>query len=110
MAKNVVINEAEISKCINAIQSYADFLIMTIEKYNDELQELQNGGIQDEVIRAQIGELAEEVTSYKNMLSEIITHMSPIVQEGLEAITYIDNFTFPESEMNAVESIINQLI
>jgi len=108
MVKDVISHEAELSMIINSISTYVEFLISTIEEYALILKEVQDTGIEDDLIRGELTTLVMSLKGCISMLNECTESVANSVTQGVNQIAHFDSFAFPVSDFKIIESLIAQ--
>ena len=70
MAKDIVCAEAELSIAANNLVEYADFLSRTMESYVAVLSEIQEKGIQDDLVCSKLSSIAQSLKPYKTSIKD----------------------------------------
>lgn len=112
MAKDVVIYQGEFKTACSEISNHITFLIDKLKKYKRILYDIQMNGIQDELIRGKIGNVAILIDGYIIELEEISLDFSIHINAGVTAIENKDkyaNLDFVFNGFSEIESIIAML-
>ena len=95
MAKDIVCAEAELSIAANNLVEYADFLSRTMESYVAVLSEIQEKGIQDDLVCSKLSSIAQSLKPYKTSIKDECEDVASDVKDYIAGISKADNFRFP---------------
>lgn len=110
MEKDVVCVESELSIAHNKIVEYGNFLSEAIESYVAILAEVQERGIQDDLVCSKLSEVAQSVTPYKTYIVETCNEIADEIRDYVDQMTQVDGFKFPDDIMSDVASAISQFL
>lgn len=110
MNKDVVYDEMELTIATNNILNYADFLSRSIERYISLINEVQENGIQDELICSKLSELVSTVTPYKTAIYNEVEKINSEVHKAIEEVAKADNFKFPDSVLKDMVSLLGEFL
>ena len=110
--KDFVIDEAEVSVAVNKILRETEILYNSINEYIKVLEGIKSSGaIQDNLINAEIMELAMKVQNIQNGVREIGSNqIDYILRQAVYEIEEQDNFRFPDDIISIVSGILGIFI
>ena len=98
MAKDVVCAEAELSIAANNLVEYADFLCRTMEAYIAVLSEIQERGIQDDLVCSKLSAIALALKPYKTSIKdeceEVAIDVNAYIDFDLYCISHFTTSTY----------------
>lgn len=107
MTEDVICVDGEIRTVSKEIEEYLESLISSITSYNRWLGTVQKTGIQDELIRAKIGNLYTLLASYKEELLELLENYKRDRIGFLRDIESKDVFSFPTGVMSDIDILLS---
>ncbi len=107
MTEDVICVDGEIKTVSKEIEEYLESLISSIASYNRCLGWVQKAGIQDELIRAKIGNLHTLLASYKKKLTEILESYQKDRNGFLRSFESKDVFNFPSGAMGDIDILLS---
>ena len=107
MTEDVVCVDGEIKTVSKEIEEYLESLISSITSYNRCLGLVQKTGIQDELVRAKIGNLHILLASYKEKLVEILEDYKRDRTGFLSSFESKDVFSFPTGVMSDIDILLS---
>lgn len=110
MKTDIVCAEAELSIAVNNIVEYADFLSRTIEAYISVLAEIQEKGVQDELVCSKLSAIAQSLKPYKISVKEECDNFAADVRKYITEVSDADNFKFPMDITSTITSIVSRFI
>lgn len=110
MSVDIVCAEGELSIAVNSLAEYADFLARTIEAYVQTLSEIQEKGIQDDLVCSKLSALARDLEPYKTAIPEECEAIAADVKEYISGIEESDRFQFPEEITGSLSSLASQFL
>ncbi len=110
MAKDIVCAEAELSIATNNLIEYADFLSRTIESYIAVLSEIQEKGLQDDLVCSKLSSIEQSLKPYKTSIKYECENVATDVRDYVAEISRADNFRFPTDITSTIVSIIEQFL
>ena len=99
--KNVIVEEFELATISQSIINYVDLLKESIESYNDILNMVENDGFTDIKLTNNLTKLANEANNEVSKIAEIGPDIHKHLNDYMEIIEDIDQFTFP-SELEGI--------
>ena len=110
MAKDVVCAEAELSIAANNLVEYADFLCRTMEAYIAVLSEIQERGIQDDLVCSKPSAIALALKPYKTSIKDECEEVAIDVNAYMAGIASADCFQFPTGITATIDSLVAQFL
>lgn len=110
MAKDIVCAEAELSIVANNLVEYADFLSRTMEKYVAVLSEIQEKGIQDDLVCSNLSSIAQSLKPYKTSIKDECEDVAADVKDYISGISRADNFKFPTDITSTIASLVARFL
>ena len=110
MAKDIVCAEAERSIAANNLVEYADFLSRTMESYVAVLSEIQEKGIQDDLVCSKLSSIAQSLKPYKTSIKDECEDVASDVKDYIAGISKADNFRFPTDITSTIASLVAQFL
>lgn len=110
MRTDIVCAEAELSVAANNIVEYADFLSRTIESYISVLSDIQEKGIQDDLVCAKLSSIAHSLQPYKTSIKEECEDIATDTRDYITGIARADNFRFPTDITSTIATLVAQLL
>lgn len=110
MAKDVVCAEAELSIAANNLVEYADFLCRTMETYIAVLSEIQERGIQDDLVCSKLSAIALALKPYKTSIKDECEEVAIDVNAYMAGIASADCFQFPTGITATIDSLVAQFL
>lgn len=110
MAKDIVCAEEELSIVANNLVEYADFLSRTMESYVTVLSEIQEKGIQDDLVCSKLSLIAQSLKPYKTSIKDECEDIAANVRGYIVEITRVDNFKFPTDITSTIASLVAQFL
>ena len=110
MAKDIVCAEAELSIAANNLVEYADFLSRTMESYVAVLSEIQEKGIQDDLVCSKLSSIAQSLKPYKTSINGECEEIADDVRVYIAGISRADNFKFPTDITSTIVSLVAQFL
>lgn len=107
MDRDVVCVDGEIKTISSDIICYLESILSSINSYNRTLRMVQKLGIQDEKIRAKIGNEAILLKNYQSTLNTILDAFKKNEKAYLSDMQANDIFSFPSSIFTDVEILIS---
>ena len=95
MTRDVICVDGEIKTISSDIICYLESLISCISSYNHALRVVQKMGIQDEMIRAKVGNLAILLKNYQAELNTVLINFQNYKDRFLTDFESNDVFAFP---------------
>ena len=108
MSQNgVKCDEYELKKACNQLINYADFLDRKRLRFSAMLEAVQRLGIKDDLISARLTEISVKAESVSRIVSDNVERiLSNITAEELSAIEASDDFSYPNSFMDEVYTLL----
>ena len=110
MAKDVVCAEAELSIAANNLVEYADFLCRTMEAYIAVLSEIQERGIQDDLVCSKLSAIVLALKPYKTSIKDECEEVAIDVNAYMAGIASADCFQFPTGITATIDSLVAQFL
>lgn len=110
MNVDIVCAEGELSMAVNNLVEYADFLARTIEAYIQTLSEIQEKGIQDDLVCARLSALAQALEPYKTTITSECEEIAADVRDYINGIEEADHFIFPSEITGSMASLAKQFL
>lgn len=110
MNVDVVCAEAELSTAANNLVEYADFLSRTMEAYTTVLAEIQEKGIQDDLVCSKLSSIAQSLKPYKTSIKDECVDISTDVRDYIAGVARADNFRFPTDITTTIASLVAQFL
>lgn len=107
MTEDVICVDGEIKTVSKEIEEYLESLISSISSYNRYLGWVQKSGIQDELIRARLGNLHTLLASYKEKMTEILEDYKRDRNGFLRSFESKDVFSFPSGVMGDIDILLS---
>ena len=107
MTEDVICVDGEINTVSKEIEEYLESIISSITSYNRYLGMVQKTGIQDDLIRAKIGNLHALLASYKEKLTEIFENYQNDRNSFLRTFERKDVFSFPSGVMGDIDILLS---
>lgn len=107
MNEDMVFVDGEIKTVSKEIEEFLESMISSIASYNKQLKHVQQLGIQDELIRAKLGNLSTLLTSYKSTLTEILDKFQRDRNGFLSDLDKNDMFSFPFGGIEDIDALLN---
>ena len=106
MGKDIIYDENELAIAVNSIMGYADFLARCIEEYVGLLNELQNKGIQDELVCSEITGLIATIEPYKTSIYDTCESVAGKINKSMGEVETADSFRFPNDIISAISTLL----
>ena len=110
MAEDIVCAEAELSIAANNIVEYADFLVRTMETYTEILSEIQEKGIQDDLVCSKLSSIVQQLKPYMTSIPEECESIRENVSGYITGVAVVDRFVFPGNIGTSIASIVSQFL
>lgn len=110
MSTDIICAEGELSKAVNQIGEYSDFLVRTIRAYKKIVEEIQNQGIQDELINKKLAEMMVLLNPLEHLLITENSFISIKIGKYITSIEQADQFIFPADVTSSVMSILSYFL
>ena len=111
MGQSVVLDEAEISKALNQINNYADFLARTVEEYMNLLYEVPGEkAITDVLICAELIEMIQKVFMVPIRVRNTCEDAVKTIKKMIPEVETADNFTYPGEVMASISALLAKLM
>ncbi len=110
MNRDIICDEDEFLSVAKSSWNYVIFLISSIETYINILTDIQEEGLQDQLICAKISRIVELLQPQKQTLIIESNEINQIIKQYLEEISKADNFIFPEEMKYDFLKEINGLV
>lgn len=110
MNKDIIYDEKELSIAANQIMNYGEFLCKCIEEYVIILKELKSKGIIDDKVCANIEELIDRISPYKNDIYNIGSNLKNLINKGVNEIVSADKYIFITETMNNIKMTLSKFI
>ena len=107
MTEDVICVDGEIKTVSKEIEEYLESMIASITSYNRQLRHVQQMGIQDELIRAKLGNLYTLLTSYKSTMTEILEKYKKDRNSFLSVFEKNDVFSFPSGGIGDIDVLLS---
>ena len=107
MTEDIICVDGEIRTVSKEIEEYLESMITSLTSYNRTLRQVQRMGIQDELIRAKLGNLYTLLVSYKEKMTEILERYQKDRKGFLEEFEKNDTFSFPGSFIGDIEVLLS---
>lgn len=107
MTEDVICVDGEIKTVSKEIEEYLESMISNIISYNRQLRQVQRLGIQDELIRAKLGNLSTLITSYKDKMTEILDKYQKDRNNFLADFEKNDTFSFPSGGISDIDILLS---
>ena len=107
MNRDVICVDGEIKTVSSEIINNLESLLKSVNTYNRTLKYVQKTGIQDEVIRGKLGNLATLLKSYQETLDSMLQKYQSDEKAFLSDIEANDTFSFPSSVISEIEILIS---
>lgn len=106
MTEDIICVDGEINTVSKEIEGFLESMISSISSYNSCLKQVQMVGIQDEMIRAKLGNLSTLLSSYKDSMSEILENFQKDKAGFLKDFEKNDFFSFPGDLIQEIERLL----
>jgi hypothetical protein len=106
----VINDEPELSAAANSIVNYADFLSRSIATYINILSDVQTKGINDVLVCAKLGDLADKLKNYDQSILDNCTKLSTYVSQDIADVEAADNFSFPGDLTSAIAALLAKFL
>lgn len=110
MSKDIVYDERELSIAANQLLSYGEFLCKCVEEYVIILKELKSKGIIDDKVCANIEELIEKISPYKNQIYNISSNLKNLVNKGVNEIINADKYIFITDALDDIRMTLSKFL
>lgn len=107
MTEDIICVDGEFRTVSREIEEYMESLISSISAYNRSLAHVQRMGIQDELIRARIGNLYTLLASYREKLIEILDKYQKDENGFLQDFEKNDVFRFPSNAIGDIDILLS---
>ena len=107
---DIVCAESELSIAANNLVEYADFLVRTIEAYISVLSEIQEKGIQDDLVCSKLSSIAQSLEPYKISIMEECEDIAGEVRDYIQGVATADNFRFPVDITSTISSLVAKFL
>lgn len=108
MVKDIICAEAELSIAANNLVEYADFLSRTMESYVAVLAEIQERGIQNDLVCSKLSSIAQYLNPYKTRIKDECDRVAGDVSDYFASVAEVDNFKFPTDITSIVAPLVDQ--
>ena len=106
MERYFICDENETKQAKNRCGNYADFLIRSIEAYTSILKDVQDNGIQDDLVRQKLSRIASDLKPFLTRLETLMDGTESAVRKGMKEIDKEDAFVFPETRLEDLKRIV----
>lgn len=110
MKRDIVCAESELSIAANNIIEYADFLSRTMEVYIAILAEIQEKGIQDDLVCSKLSAIAQSLAPYKKSVDSECRALGDDVKDYIAGIAQADNFRFPTDITSTIGALVTKFL
>lgn len=110
MKVDIVCAEGELSIAANKLVEYADFLSRTMESYVAVLAEIQEKGIQDDLVCSKLSSIARSLNPYKTSIKDECDDIAGDVRAYITGVAQVDNFNFPTDITSSIASLVAQFL
>lgn len=110
MNVDIVCAEGELSIAANSLVEYADFLSRTMEAYVSVLSEIQEKGIQDDLVCSKLSSIAQSLQPYKTLIKDECEDVAADVRDYIAGVSRADNFSFPTDITSTIASLVAQFL
>ncbi len=110
MNVDIVCAEGELSMAVNRLTAYADFLARTLEAYLQTLSDIQEKGIQDELVCAKLAALAQALEPCKTAIPAACDALAADVHSYIQGVEAADRFVFPAEITASMASLAQQFL
>ena len=107
---DIVCAESELSMAANNIVEYADFLSRMLETYFSILSDIQDKGIQDDLVCSKLSSIYQSLKSYKESLPCECEEVASNVRNYISGISRADCFKFPTDITSTIASLVAQFL
>ena len=107
---DIIISEAEMTKAINQISAYVEFLAGCAKEYRSILTELSQCGIQDVAIKAALFDLQAEVNGFDGSVPESSLEAVEAFRSFLDELATADDFVYPYSMLDRISILLAQFL
>lgn len=108
--KDIVCDESELSIAANNIAEYADFLSRSMVAYVAILSEIQEKGIQDDLVCSKLSSIAESLEPYKLNIKDVCDFILADVNDYIAGVSNVDNFRFPTDITSTITSLVAKFL
>lgn len=110
MKTDIVCAESELSMAVNNLVEYADFLTRTMESYISVLSEIQENGIQDDLVCSKLSSIAQSLKPYKTSILDECEDIFTDVKDYIAGVAVADNFKFPNNITTTIASLVDRFL
>ncbi len=110
MNTDIVCAEGELSIAANNLAEYADFLSRIMEAYVDILSQIQNNGIQDDLVCLKLSSIAQSLNPYKTSIKDECEDITADIRNYIDEVSRVDNFRFPTDLTSTIASLVAQFL
>lgn len=110
MKQDFILAESEISIAVNKMTNVSDFLVKSVDNYISILSDMQEKGIHDKRICAELSALAEQVKANRASIQAVSSKLGGYIRNGILNAEIYDNFSFPSDFMTEVTSLLARFL
>ena len=110
MRTDIVSAEVELTVAANQIARYADFLAESIQAYVKILIQLQERGIQDDLVCAKLSDIAIKVAPAIKKLDNEGTEIRITIANYISEVEKAEKIAFPTGIVDIIRSLFAQLV
>ena len=107
MTEDIICADGEFRTVSREIEEYMESIISSVSAYNRTLAHVQKIGIQDELIRAKLGNLHTLLESYREKLIEILDKYQKDEKGFLQDFEKNDVFRFPSNAIGDIDILLS---
>lgn len=107
---DIVCAEGELSIAANNLVEYSEFLSRTIEAYVIVLSEIQEKGIQDDLVCSKLSSIANSLKPYKMSIQDECETIVTDVKDYIAGVSKADNFKFPNDITSTIASLVAKFL
>jgi len=106
MRADIVCAEGELSVAANNLVEYADFLSRAMQSYIAILSDIQEKGIQDDLICSKLSSIADSLRPYLTSVEDECMDIAMDVRSYITEVARADNFKFPADITSTIGSLL----
>ena len=107
---DIIISEAEMSKAINQVGAYVEFLAGCAQEYRQILTKLSEMGIQDVAIKSELFTLQNKVNGFDQVLPDSGQQAIMAFRAFQEQLAAVDDFAYPYSKLDQISILLSQFL
>lgn len=107
---DIIISESEMTKAINQLGYYVEFLAACAEEYRNILTKLTEIGIKDVEIKAALFGLQNQVNMFDQKFPAICDDVKTVFNAFLTELDTVDNFFYPYSSLDQISMLLSNFL